>query len=75
MVNNLKPECSFASWYPQFRKDSLTATILDIPEEVLKYLEHDAFILPIEATNSGLQNSEWLDGSPVINEEVTLICM
>ncbi|XP_029034365.1 cell division cycle protein 123 homolog [Osmia bicornis bicornis] len=72
MVNNLKPECSFASWYPQFRKDSLNATILDIPEEVLKYLEHDAFILPIEATNSGLQNPEWLDGSPVINEEQSL---
>ncbi|XP_003701549.2 translation initiation factor eIF2 assembly protein isoform X2 [Megachile rotundata] len=72
MVNNLKPECSFASWYPQFRKDSLNATIFNIPEEVLTYLEHDAFILPVEATNSALQNTEWLDGSPIEDEQHSL---
>ncbi|CAK9819867.1 Cell division cycle protein 123 homolog [Anthophora plagiata] len=72
MVNSLKPECSFASWYPQFCKDSLRATILQIPDEVLKYLEHDEFILPAEATNSELENAEWMDGSPVVNEEHSL---
>lgn len=72
MVNNLKPECSFASWYLQFRKDSLNATILNIPEEVLTYLEQDAFILPAEATSSVMQNTEWLDGSPVIDEQHSL---
>lgn len=73
MVNILKPECSFTSWYPLFYKDSLKATIIYIPDEVLKYLEHDAFILPLEATNSiHLQNTEWMDGSPVINDEVNL---
>ncbi|OAD53503.1 hypothetical protein WN48_09843 [Eufriesea mexicana] len=69
MVNSLKPECSFASWYPLFYKNSLRATIICIPDEVLKYLEHDAFVLPVEATSSILQNTEWMDGSPVINEE------
>ncbi|CAL7937204.1 unnamed protein product [Xylocopa violacea] len=69
MVNSFKPECSFASWYREFYKDSLRATILDIPDEVLDYLEHDAFVLPVEATNTTLQNAEWMDGSPVLNEE------
>lgn len=72
MIDNLKSECSFSSWYPKFRKDSLKATILHIPDEVLKYLEHDLFVLPVEATNSGLQNNEWMDGTPVENEEVDL---
>lgn len=72
MVNNLKPECSFASWYPLFCKDSLKATIIHIPDEVLKYLEYDAFVLPVEATNSTSQNAEWMDGSPIANDEVNL---
>lgn len=72
MVNILKPECSFTSWYPLFCKDSLKATIIYIPDEVLKYLEHGAFILPVEATNTILQNTEWMDGSPVINDDVNL---
>lgn len=75
MVNSLKPECSFTSWYPLFSKDSLRATIIHIPDEVLKYLEHDAFVLPVEATDSTLQNTEWMDGSPVVNDEVGLKCV
>ncbi|XP_054000330.1 cell division cycle protein 123 homolog [Hylaeus anthracinus] len=69
MVSGLKSECSFSSWYPQFNKNSLKATILDIPNEVVEYLEHDAFLLPVEATNDTLENAEWTDGSPVVNEE------
>ncbi|KOX69767.1 hypothetical protein WN51_05052 [Melipona quadrifasciata] len=69
MVNNLKPECSFPSWYPLFSKDSLRATIIHIPDEVLKYLEYDAFVLPVEATNFTSQNAEWMDGSPIANDE------
>ncbi|XP_071863453.1 translation initiation factor eIF2 assembly protein [Bombus fervidus] len=72
MVNSLKPECSFTSWYPLFSKDSLRATIIHIPDEVLKYLEHDAFVLPVEAIDSTLQNTEWMDGSPVVNDEHSL---
>ncbi|XP_076760808.1 translation initiation factor eIF2 assembly protein [Xylocopa sonorina] len=69
MVNSFKPECSFPSWYLQFYKDSLRATIINIPDDVLDYLEHDAFVLPVEATSTTLQNAEWMDGSPVVNEE------
>ncbi|KAF3419824.1 hypothetical protein E2986_08899 [Frieseomelitta varia] len=69
MVNNLKPECSFALWYPLFCKDSLKATIIHIPDEVLKYLKYDAFVLPVEAINSTLQNAEWMDGSPIASDE------
>ncbi|KAG5311211.1 CD123 protein, partial [Acromyrmex insinuator] len=69
MVNDLKLECSFSSWYPIFKKDSLEARILHIPDEVLKYLEHDTFVLPLEATKSLPKDSEWADGSPVTCEE------
>lgn len=72
MVSDLKPECSFSCWYPTFKKDSLEATILDIPDNVLKYLEHDAFMMPIEAVRSLAENSEWTDGSPVTSEEEVL---
>lgn len=72
MVSGLKIECSFSSWYPQFYKNSLKAIILHIPNEVLEYLEHDAFLLPAEVTNDVLENAEWTDGSPVVNEEVDL---
>lgn len=51
MVNNSIAECCISTWYPLFRKESLTATVLYIPNEVLKYLEHDAFVLPLEAAN------------------------
>lgn len=73
MVSSLKPECSFPFWYPQLRKISFEATVLRIPNEVLKYLEHDAFVLPVEATNVSRQNDEWTDGSPVVDDEVNLI--
>ncbi|XP_076175687.1 translation initiation factor eIF2 assembly protein [Ptiloglossa arizonensis] len=72
MVSGLKIECSFSSWYPQFYKNSLKAIILHIPNEVLEYLEHDAFLLPAEVTNDVLENAEWTDGSPVVNEEHSL---
>ncbi|XP_015434001.1 PREDICTED: cell division cycle protein 123 homolog [Dufourea novaeangliae] len=71
MISDLKPECSFPSWYPQFRKDSLKATILHIPNKVLEYLEHDAFLLPVEATKEPIETLEWADGSPVIHEELS----
>ncbi|XP_071560124.1 translation initiation factor eIF2 assembly protein [Temnothorax nylanderi] len=69
MVNDLKLECSFSSWYPTFKKDSLEARILHIPDEVLKYLEYDTFVLPLEAAGSLPEDSEWADGSPVTCEE------
>lgn len=73
MVNDLKLECSFSSWYPIFKKDSLEARILHIPDEVLKYLEHETFVLPIEAARSLPEDSEWADGSPVTCEEEVFI--
>jgi len=69
MVNDLKLHCSFSSWYPIFKKDSLEARILHIPDEILKYLEDDTFVLPVEATRSLPKDSEWADGSLVTREE------
>ncbi|XP_015599767.1 cell division cycle protein 123 homolog [Cephus cinctus] len=68
MVNDLKRELSFSVWYPRFTKDSLEAVVLPIPDNVLKYLEHDAFVLPLEAAKSVPYSSEWSDGSPVNQE-------
>ncbi|XP_012277291.1 cell division cycle protein 123 homolog [Orussus abietinus] len=65
MVNDLKYKCSFSTWYPQFVKNSLEAVVLPIPEDVSKYLEEDAFLLPVEATSNVSGVSEWADGSPV----------
>lgn len=73
MTSDLKPECSFSSWYPTFEKDSLKATIIHIPDDIIKYLKHDAFMLPLEATKSLPENSEWIDGTPVIGEEEVFI--
>ncbi|XP_031832423.1 translation initiation factor eIF2 assembly protein isoform X2 [Nomia melanderi] len=61
MVCDLKPECSFTSWYPQFHKDSLEARILNVPNDVLEYLEYDAFLLPVEATNEPVESEVWTD--------------
>ncbi|KAH0955350.1 hypothetical protein HN011_004828 [Eciton burchellii] len=69
MVSDLKLECSFSSWYPIFEKDSLEAKILQIPDDVLKYLEHDEFVLPIEAMKLLPENAKWMDGAPVADEE------
>jgi len=73
MVNDLKLECSFSSWYSMFKKDSLRARILHIPDEVLKYLEYDTFVLPLEAAKASPKDSEWADGSPVICEDEVFI--
>ena len=63
-------KCSFCKWYPIFKKDTFESIILPIPEKVCNYLEHDAFLLPLEATksNSKACNSKWSDGSQVKEE-------
>lgn len=66
MVASLKEECSFSNWYHVFEKISLEAEIVEIPSDVMKYLEHDAFLLPIEATrNATSAETEWSDGTAV----------
>ncbi|KAJ8664518.1 hypothetical protein QAD02_006180 [Eretmocerus hayati] len=68
-VDNSQVECSFTQWYPHFNKNSLEAVTLTIPDDVCKYLEHDAFVLPVEATTNTLaSNSEWSDGTAVDDE-------
>lgn len=63
-------ECSFTKWYPKLSKVALDAEILPLPEEVSKYLELDAFILPAEAISNGKSsNSEWSDGSAVVEDD------
>lgn len=61
MINNLQPEFSFCSWYKQFKKHSLVATIIPIPDEILKYLEYDMFVLPAEAIKHSSSDNEWSD--------------
>lgn len=68
MVNNVEAECSFDNWYKSFSKESLEAIILPLTAEILKYLEHDAFILPKEATSKIACNSEWSDGASVTED-------
>jgi hypothetical protein len=60
-------ECSFSKWYPLFDKYAFEAVILPMPEDVCKYLEHDVFFLPQEATSKHLSSTrwEWSDGSVV----------
>ncbi|XP_058795477.1 cell division cycle protein 123 homolog [Phymastichus coffea] len=61
---------SFCQWYPLFSKNVLEAVMLPLPQDVCKYLEHDAFLLPLEAINKGNScNSEWSDGSAIKDEE------
>lgn len=68
-MNNVEAECSFENWYPIFSKDSLDAVVLQLPFEVLKYLAHDKFVLPIEATTDiKSKNIEWSDGSSVSHD-------
>lgn len=72
MTSALQPECSFASWYSTFKEDSLKATILPIPDDVTRYLEYDAFVLPLEATkpDESFLDPKWRDDSATGGEEV-----
>lgn len=73
MKSDFSPaECSFSKWYPKFSKNASKAVILPLPEEIIKYLEHDAFLLPLEAANDkSTVGTEWSDGSTVdANDEV-----
>lgn len=72
MINNLQPEFSFCSWYKQFMRCSLVATIIQIPDEILKYLEYDMFLLPLEAIKHNSSDNEWNDSSSQ-NDEVFCI--
>ncbi|XP_011502242.1 PREDICTED: cell division cycle protein 123 homolog [Ceratosolen solmsi marchali] len=65
-TESLQAMCSFCQWYPLFSKNALEAIVLPVPKNVCDYLEHDAFILPSEATSKiTYSNSEWSDGSAV----------
>ena len=69
-VDRVQVDCSFCKWYPLFHKNSLDAVTLPLPENVCKYLEHDAFLLPVEATSNGIASgAEWSDGSAVKDED------
>lgn len=63
MINNPVVECSISTWYPEFTKNSLETVVLKIPDNFLNYLEHDAFVLPVEATDNKVRNLKWSDGS------------
>ncbi|XP_014213031.1 cell division cycle protein 123 homolog [Copidosoma floridanum] len=71
-IKGARTACSFCQWYPLFSKNAVEAVILSLPDDVLKYVEHDAFLLPVEAaSNVNLaKDSEWSDGSAICNDEV-----
>lgn len=67
---------SCCQWYPLFSKNALEAVILPLTKQLCQYLEHDAFILPLEATNNSAScHSEWSDGSAVENEDQQVLSM
>ncbi|XP_032673362.1 cell division cycle protein 123 homolog [Odontomachus brunneus] len=68
MVSDLRSTCSFCCWYPIFKEDSLKATIVYVTNDVLKYLQHDKFVLPLETIQSLPKSSQWSDGLPVTSE-------
>lgn len=45
--------CSYHNWYEEFRKNCIKSFVLPIPQEVLKYLQQDFFILPKECAPVG----------------------
>lgn len=45
-----RTECSIATWYPVFRRQTVKSLIIPLPDEVVKYLEEDGIVLPLEAT-------------------------
>lgn len=60
--------CSFPCWYSKFEHVTVIATIIPLPQNIIEYLENDAFILPVEATDIESHNSFWCDGLPVENQ-------
>lgn len=67
----MKSECSFNKWYPTFGKVSIDAVVIPIPNEVLEYLEHGSFHLPVEASDASSSScgSKWSDGTCVLPDE------
>lgn len=45
-----RTECSIATWYPIFRRHTIKSLMISLPGEVVKYLEEDGIVLPLEAT-------------------------
>lgn len=63
-AENSSTACSFCKWYPQFKKNSLQATVFPLPKDVCKYLDDDAFVMPVEVTNNSSSScTEWHDGT------------
>lgn len=46
----------------------MKATIVHVTNDVLKYLQYDKFVLPLETTQSLPKSSQWSDGLPVTSE-------
>lgn len=70
---DMKKECSITSWYSKFAKDSLESSILDMPNDVINYIEDDAFVLPAEATKKPENDLEWADGSTVDDSDSEVV--
>ncbi|XP_012253309.2 cell division cycle protein 123 homolog isoform X2 [Athalia rosae] len=66
----MKFNCSFNEWFPFLSKNSIEAVALPIPIEVIEYLEHGTFRLPIEAIAPSTSNeSSWSDGTCLLDND------
>lgn len=45
-----KAACMLVNWYDQFRKNTIKAQIVPVPDDVLEYLRQDLVILPKECS-------------------------
>lgn len=52
-----RTECSIATWYPVFRRHTVKSLMVPVPDEVIKYLEEDGIVLPLEATPTARHTS------------------
>lgn len=64
--------CSYQNWYEVFRKNAIKSFVLPIPNEVLKYLKQDFFILPKEcAPVIGCSSSSFIGEETNFDDEDT----
>uniref|UniRef100_A0A1B6CFJ4 Uncharacterized protein n=1 Tax=Clastoptera arizonana TaxID=38151 RepID=A0A1B6CFJ4_9HEMI len=51
MIVSIKKECSFNYWYLHIQEFCIPSVVIDIPEEVVKFLLQDGVVLPEEVTS------------------------
>jgi predicted RNA methylase len=64
--------CSYHNWYEDFKKNCIKSYVLPIPEDVLKYLKDEFFILPRECLqNATVSNVKFVGEESNFDDEDT----